>query len=170
MDCGTLARNPDPDFPFSSSTVSNGGTSILFSMGRISSGFTDVRLELTAPLTDAGGTIPLIPGSDGSSGPEFVIGPGSATWYDAGFGHGLFFPFTDGTITASPEPGCGSYVALLMLALAGIQGCKHWRRKLFVGVRRQTSNTDAHEYKGYFVLLRLPVLWRKKPNSSRTSG
>ncbi len=60
MDCGTLARNPDPDFLFSSSAVSDGGTSILFPMGCISSGFTDVRLELTAPLTDSGGTVPLI--------------------------------------------------------------------------------------------------------------
>jgi hypothetical protein len=101
-----------------------------------------VRLELTAPLTNAGGTIPLIPGSDGSSGAGFTVGSGSAYWFVVQNGNGAFYPFTDGTVGAAPEPGFGSCSALFLLALTGIEGYKHWRRKLAVG-GRPTTMPDA---------------------------
>ena len=130
--CGTIAHNPEPDLPADSrAEASNGGTTLRFDF-TASAIDNVVRLELTAPLTNAGGTIPLIPGSDGSSGPGFIIGSGSAYWFVVQNGNGAFYPFTDGTVGAAPEPGFGSCTALFVLALAGIEAYTSRRRKSVV--------------------------------------
>ncbi len=81
--------------------VSNDGRSAFFDF--TSSGILNgLNLEFSAPLTNAGGTIPLIPGSDGGSGPGmFHIGPGSASYFNVlGTTNGAFTPILSGTVSA----------------------------------------------------------------------
>jgi hypothetical protein len=112
--------------------VSNDGRSAFFDF--TSSGILNgLNLEFSAPLTNGGGTIPLIPGSDGGSGPGmFHIGPGSASYFNVlGTSNGSFTPILSGTVSAAPEPEYGFFIALLLLISAATAQYKSWRRKPF---------------------------------------
>jgi len=88
--------------------------------------YTAVQLEFADPLTDAGGTIPLIPGSCSiCAGPDFDAG---STVSGSGFisynlinGGGSFEAIDGGEVTAAPEPGFGACIAVCLLSMAGIR-------------------------------------------------
>lgn len=107
-----------------SATFSEEGSDMRFSL----------LLEFTAPLTDAGGTIQLVPGSCIiCGGPGYLSHPdfsGSGELTEVlGVGNGGFNRIF-GRVAAAPEPDFGSCTALFVLGLAGIQGYKRRRRNL----------------------------------------
>ena len=108
-------------------SVSDGGTLVLFS-SLSNFIYSNLRLEVASPLTDAGGVLALIPGSGGSSGPgTFSSGVGSAFYVTPGNGNGFFYPIESGTISAAPEPGYRYIAGLLLLTMLCIRGRRRLR-------------------------------------------
>lgn len=133
-DFGTIEHNPGPDFPVPSSfaAASNGATLLTFGQSRQSGFASAVTLELTAPLTDAGGTISLVAGRcSACMGPGYTGSDISGSGYlSLQAGGGIFYPFASGSIAAVPEPGLGLCIGLFVLALSRLRGCERLGRKL----------------------------------------
>jgi len=73
---------------------------------------------LALPLTDSGGTIPLIPGSFTGTGPGSLVGAGSVLEYINPAGIvGMIVPIQSGTLTAAPEASSVCYGALGLLGV-----------------------------------------------------
>lgn len=128
-------------------TASAGGTSVDFFMTS-SDLFRELRLELSAPITDAGGTIPLIPGSCTiCGGPGYLSNPdfsGSGLIFGVvSASNGGFDLISHGTISAAPEPEYGFCIALLLLTTAAAAQYKSRRRSLLQSANENLRRLGA---------------------------
>jgi hypothetical protein len=107
-------------YPTEISTASSNSDNIFSFSSSGNQASTVLHLEPTLPLTDAGGTIPLIPAASCMPGEPPVCDPSSPGSYIGGNEPaGIFFltPLT-GFVTLVPEPGSVLYVLLGVTVLA----------------------------------------------------